>query len=85
MDKDQLFIFLTGFKGNSMDLQGSVTVKLHDMIDRISGFDSFVSHGGSIEIRQCSFCCVAPGNEHHEDCPVRLARELKEIVEETVS
>lgn len=33
---------------------------------------------GVLQLRQCFFCCVAPGNEHHENCPVRVAREVLE-------
>jgi hypothetical protein len=31
--------------------------------------------------RQCHFCCVAPGNDHDETCPVRLAYTLTDTGE----
>jgi hypothetical protein len=55
--------------------------KVKLILDRVSE-GVWDSKGGTVDelfhITQCVFCCVSPESEHHEHCPVRLARELED-------
>lgn len=58
--------------------------KIDLILDRLSE-GVWDSKGGTIDelfhLTQCVFCYVSPDwHEHHEHCPVRLARELKAII-----
>ena len=86
MDKDQLYIALVGFSRLSMDTQGEVTIKLHSILDSLSGGVWNKIEGGMRGhfITQCSFCCRPPGMDHLDWCPVKLAKELSEQLEDEV-
>lgn len=78
MDKDKLYLALYEFKNLSMDTQGQVTNKLHTILDRVAEGVWSQHDAGFYTYSQCTFCCVSPESEHDDDCPVVLARQLRD-------
>jgi hypothetical protein len=78
MDKDKLYLALYEFKNLAMDTQGQVTNKLYDLLDRVADGAWQQNDHGFFTSSQCAFCYRSPENGHDDDCPVTLARELKE-------
>ena len=74
MDKDKLYLALYEFKNLAMDTQGQVTNKLHNILDWVE--TGVRSHTG-----QCVFCQHASHVEHADDCPTKLARDIREELE----
>ena len=78
MNKDNLYIALYEFKNLKMKNQGDFTNKLFEILDRVSEGVWNQHDGGFYSYSQCSFCCVSPQSKHDDDCPVILARQLKD-------
>lgn len=78
MNKDSVYNFLQDFKNLAMEEQGEFTNKLFDVLDWVAGGVWNQHDAGFYAYHQCSFCHVSPESEHDDDCPVRLARELRE-------
>ena len=71
MNRDKLYFALANFDKLAMDTQGQVTVKLDKILDWVAS--GVRSHTG-----QCVFCQHASHVEHADDCPTKLAREIRD-------
>ena len=56
--------------------------KINEILDRVSE-GVWNQHNESFFVwSQCAFCCVSPDSEHYVDCPVKLAKELRDEMDE---
>ena len=55
--------------------------KLKTVVDAVADGVWQQYDGGFFSYSQCVFCFVSPQSEHSHDCPVRLARQLRDELE----
>lgn len=52
--------------------------KLKKVVDAVADGVWQQNDGGFFSYSQCAFCFASPQSEHSDDCPVKLARELRD-------
>jgi hypothetical protein len=76
---ERLYNTFINFNYLSLDRQGELVNQFAELIDRVSD-GAWQQYVDDVFVwSQCAFCCRSPENGHDHDCPVALAKNLKDL------